>query len=1000
MKFVPLGQTSFTGMKGKVYNMKFQIPSSYELLAEENLTDLNGLGTILVHKKTGARIALIDNDDDNKVFSIGFRTPPANSTGVAHIIEHSVLCGSKNFPAKDPFIELAKGSLNTFLNAMTYPDKTIYPIASMNDQDFKNLMHVYMDAVFYPNIYERKEIFQQEGWHYNISDADGQLTYNGVVYNEMKGAFSSPESQLNRLNQKSLFPDTAYGVESGGDPEFIPDLSYQEFLDFHRTYYHPSNSYIYLYGDMNFEERLNWMDEEYLSKFDYLEVDSDILLQEEFNSVREITEFYSLGNEEKEKENTYLSKNYVIGNTMDKKLSLTFQILSYVLLDAPGAPVKQALIDAGIGKDILGYYEDEILQPMFVITAKNSDEDKKEQFLNIINETLAKLVKEGIDEKSLLAAINFYEFRYREADYGRFPKGLMYGLRIMRSWLYDDDKAFIHLSDNEGYSFLREQIGTGYYETMIQKYLLDNTHSSLVILKPKKGLNGEKEELLKQKLEAYKVSLSKEEIDALVEETKHLKEYQEMPSTKEEVEKIPLLSREDISPDIQPLYNEELLVDGIKTVHHNLYTNGIAYIRILFDIRDIPQELLPYTSLLGMVLGYMDTKNYSYLELSNEINIHTGGIGTNVRSFSEKGDTDKYLPVFEFGTKVLYKSIPEAFRLIKEMLFNTVLNNPKRLKEIIDEMKSKMQMYFSSNGHTVAVDRGMSYYSVHGLFKDKTAGISFYRFIEDLSSGFDGRSESTIKNLQRLLQMIFAKNKMLVSITADDEGLSLFKDSFSTFLSDFVVEPDSKLFDIYDNVKLEPERLNEGFKAAMQVQYVARTGNFMKAGYDYTGYLRVLKTILSYDYLWNNVRVKGGAYGAMCGFSGVDGDAYFTSYRDPNLATTNQVYENVVDYIKNFTADERDITKYIIGTFSSLDAPLTPQGKGRRSLGMLFSGVTEEDLQRERKEVLSVTEEDIRGLHRLVKSVLDGGNICVIGNETRIDENKELFDTVTSLVRN
>ncbi|NLK26811.1 MAG: insulinase family protein [Clostridiales bacterium] len=983
----------------EVNDMKIQYTSSYELLYEENLDDLNSLGAVLVHKKTGAKVALISNDDDNKVFYIGFRTPPADSTGVAHIIEHSVLCGSKNFPAKDPFVELAKGSLNTFLNAMTYPDKTVYPIASTNNQDFKNLMHVYMDAVLYPNIYERKEIFQQEGWHYEIDEEDGQLKLNGVVYNEMKGVFSSPESMLNRMIQKSLFPDTPYGVESGGDPDFIPDLSYEQFLDFHKTYYHPSNSYIYLYGAMDFKERLEWLDQEYLSKFDYLEVDSEIALQNSFPSVREVVDYYSIGKEEDPNENTYLSKNIVIGNSLDKELALTFQILSHVLLDAPGAPIKQALLDAGVGKDILGYYEDEILQPTFNIIAKNSEENKKNQFIGIIRDTLSKLVAEGVYEKSLRAAINFYEFRYREADFGRFPKGLIYGLRIMGSWLHDDEKAFLHLKDNAGYAFLKEQIGTGYYETIIQKYLLDNTHSSIVILKPKVGLNEEKDKQLREKLASYKASLAEEEIQMIVEESKKLKLYQEIPSTKEELEKIPMITREDISKKIQPLYNDELTIDGVKVIHHNVYTNQIAYLQLLFDIRDIPQELLPYASLLSQVMGYMNTQNYSYLELSNEINIHTGGISTNVKSYAKKDSTQQYYPVFEFSTKVLYDKLPEAFRLIGEMLFNTVLKDTKRLKEIIDELKSKMQMYFNSSGHSVAVDRAMSYYSVHGLFKDITTGISFYQFLEDLSANFSGRVEKTIENMQQLLKMIFTRNKMLVSITADEEGCKRLKEEFSAFLNRLEQKPDPKLYDAFEKVELVPICKNEGFKAAMQVQYVARVGNFMKAGFDYHGSLRVLKTILSYDYLWNNVRVKGGAYGCMCGFSGVDGDAYFTSYRDPNLYETNHIYEQVVDYIKNFTADERDITKYIIGTFSSLDTPLTPMNKGKRSLSMYLAGITEADLQREREEILSVTEEDIRSLHRLVKAVLDAGYICVIGNESKIEQNKELFKTTKSLMK-
>ncbi len=979
--------------------MKYKIPSSYDFILEEKLEDMNGIGTLLVHKKTGARVAIVANDDNNKVFSIGFRTPPANSTGVAHIIEHSVLCGSKHFPAKDPFVELAKGSLNTFLNAMTYPDKTVYPVASMNDQDFKNLMHVYMDAVLYPNIYQKKEIFHQEGWHYDLESEDGELKYNGVVYNEMKGAFSSPESMLYRMIQNSLFPDTPYGVESGGDPDYIPELSYEEFIDFHKTYYHPSNSYLYLYGDMDFEERLIWLDKEYLNQYDRLTVDSKVKLQEPFAKSHEVEAFYSLSEEEQSKDNTYLSFNTVIGNSLDKELALTFQVLDYVLLQAPGAPVKQALLDANIGKDILGGFEDEILQPTFTIIAKNSEEDKKDKFVSVVRDVLSGLVAQGVDEKSLRAAINYYEFKYREADYGQFPKGLLYGLRAMSSWLHDDHKPFLHLKDTTGYAFLKEKIGTGYYEKVIKEYFLQNTHTSVVILKPKSGLNAEKEELLKKKLAAYKATLTKEELQQIIRETEALAVFQETPSTKEELEAIPLLTREDIKKEIEPLYNKESKVGDVKVIHHNVYTNKIAYVRLLFDVKAVPKELLPYASLLSYVLGYVDTENYTYLGLSNEVNIHTGGISTNVRSFSVKGSTDKYHPVFEFSTKVLYDNLTEAVRLIEEMLYRSKLEDKKRLKEIVDEMRSKLQMHFNSAGHSVAVDRAMSYYSTHGLFKEITTGIAFYRFIEELAENFPEKADGVIDKLKVLLKMIFTRENLLVSVTADEEGYERFSEKLAAFIEGLQPKAAGELFTAYDTSGLEPVCLNEGFKTAMQVQYVARAGNFIKAGYEYTGALRVLKTILSYDYLWNNVRVKGGAYGCMCGFSGVDGDAYFTSYRDPNLKETNQIYEKAAEYIKNFTSDERDITKYIIGTFSTLDTPLTPQSKGKRSLSMYLGGISEEDLQRERTEVLKVTLEDIRACHKYITAMIDAGNICVIGNEGKINENREMFKEVKNLMK-
>ena len=502
--------------------MKLQELTTYELIQEHHLKDLQSEGYILKHKKSGAKVVLLSNDDENKVFSIGFRTPPKDSTGLPHILEHSVLCGSKRFPSKDPFVELVKGSLNTFLNAMTYPDKTVYPIASCNDKDFQNLMHVYMDAVFYPNIYEHDEIFRQEGWSYKLDSADAKLEYNGVVYNEMKGAFSSPEGVLDRVVLNSLFPDTSYRNESGGDPEVIPELTYEQFLDFHRKYYHPSNSYIYLYGDMDMTEKLEWLDKEYLSHFDAMEIDSKIQKQEAFAERKEVEIAYSVSSNESEEDNTYLSYNKVIGTSLDRNLYLAFEILDYALLSAPGAPLKKALVDAGIGKDIMGSYDNGIYQPVLSIVAKNANQEQKEEFISVIEDTLKSIVENGMDKKAIEAGINYHEFRYREADFGNFPKGLMYGLQIFDSWLYDDEKPFIHLDAIETFKFLKEQVNTNYFEQLIQKYLLDNTHASIVVVKAEKGRTARLEKELDEKLQAYKASLSKEEVDRLVERTAQL----------------------------------------------------------------------------------------------------------------------------------------------------------------------------------------------------------------------------------------------------------------------------------------------------------------------------------------------------------------------------------------------------------------------------------------------------------------------------------------------
>lgn len=967
---------------------------AYELMMEEELKDINSLGLLLKHKKTGARVAVVTNDDNNKVFSIGFRTPPFDSTGVPHIIEHSVLCGSRAFPAKDPFIELAKGSLNTFLNAMTYPDKTIYPVASCNEQDFQNLMHVYMDAVFYPNIYKKEEIFKQEGWHYELDSEEAELKINGVVYNEMKGAFSSPEQQLFRTIQNALFPDTAYGVESGGDPDFIPDLSYEEFLNFHSRYYHPSNSYIYLYGDLDITEKLNWLDKEYLNDFGDEPVDSEINYQSPFEQRSDIEARYSLSETEEVKGNTYLSYNLSIGTSLDRDLCMAFQIIEYVLLSAPGAPLKQAILDAGIGKDIISSFDADTYQPMLSIIAKNAEADQKEEFYNLIRSTLENLVKNGLDEKSIKAAINYFEFKYREADFGQFPKGLMYGIQMLSSWLYDDNRPFLKLNANRVFELLKSKIGTDYYTKLISQYLLNNSHMAMVTLIPQPGLTALKEEALKEKLADYKTKLTGEEIKKIVEDTSHLKAYQDEPSLKEDVEKIPLLSREDIGKTAQPIFNEEIEIDGIPIIHHNVFTNGIAYLKLLFDLEDIPKALIPYVGLLSTVLGYIDTEHYSYLELSNEIHIHTGGISSDVASFGKKGSSTEYLPTFQIDIKVLYEEMDNAFDLLKEIISFTKLGDEKRLLEIISEIKSRLQMHINSAGHSAAVDRAMSYFSEASRFNEETRGISYFKFIEGLEADYQNQKGELIDKLKLLMNYIFRKENLIVSFTSNEEGLETLNGRLLPFVEQLKTDPVEKVIDHF-----ELYRANEGFKTSGQVQYVARTGNFFNAGFAYTGALDVLKIIMSYDYLWNNIRVKGGAYGCMCGFSSISGNGYFTSYRDPNLKETNAVYEKAVDYIRNFSADERDMTKYIIGTISGLDTPRTPRSHGSVSMGAYLSGTTQEDIQKQRDEILNVTQEDIRNLEDIVKAILDCENLCVIGNEKKIEQNNDMFIEVKTLIK-
>ena len=970
--------------------------NAYEVVLTEDLPDLKSKGYLLKHKKSGTRVLLMENDDENKVFTIGFRTPPSDSTGVPHIMEHSVLCGSRDFPVKDPFVELVKGSLNTFLNAMTYPDKTVYPVASCNDKDFQNLMHVYMDAVFYPNIYQHDEIFRQEGWSYKLDEPDGKLEYNGVVYNEMKGAFSSPEGVLDRVILNSLFPDTSYAYESGGDPEEIPNLTYEQFLDFHRKYYHPSNSYIYLYGDMDMEEKLKWLDENYLCEFDAAEVDSEICFQKPFDKMIEVEKTYSISSEETEEENTYLSYNKVIATSLDEKLYQAFQILDYALLSAPGAPLKKALMDAGIGKDIMGSYDNGIYQPIFSIIAKNAEPQQKEQFVQVIEDTLRKIVEDGIDRKALEAGINYHEFRFREADFGNYPKGLMYGLDLFDSWLYDEKKPFIHMQAIPTFAFLKEQIGTRYFEDLIQKWILDNPHGSMVIVKPERGRTARMDRELDEKLQTYKAGLSPDEVEKLARDTAELIVYQESEDAREDMEKIPVLGREDISREIAPICNEERVCGGIPMVYHNVETNGIGYVTLLFDLSGVPEEKLPYVGMLQAVLGIIDTTHYEYGELFNEINVHTGGIGTSLELYPDvtKVKEKEFRATFEMKGKALYPKMDVLFKMMREILTESKLEDEKRLKEILSMLKSRLQMSFLSSGHTTAALRALSYSSPLSKFKDDTDGIGYYEAVKEIEEHFEEKKEELIANLKELAARIFRADNLMISYTAAPEGLDAVEKEMETFKNGLFERTDG---DEQENrCILHCVKRNEGFKTSSKVQYVARTGNFIDGGAAYSGALHILKVILSYDYLWQKIRVKGGAYGCMCNFNRI-GEGYLISYRDPNLEKTIDVYEKVTEYLRNFEADDRDMNKYIIGTISNIDRPMNPSAKGTRSMNLYMNHVTEEMIRKEREEILNAGQEEIRALADVVAAMLAADQLCVIGSEEKIEEQKALFGEVRTL---
>lgn len=966
--------------------------AEYEILDEHRVEDVQSDGFILRHKKSGARIAILSNNDDNKVFYIGFRTPPEDETGVPHIIEHTTLCGSKKFPVKDPFIELAKGSLNTFLNAMTYPDKTVYPIASCNDQDFKNLMDVYLDAVFNPNITKYEEIFKQEGWHYELTGKDDELKINGVVYNEMKGAYSSPDEVLSSQIYRSLFPDNTYSKDSGGNPEYIPKLTYEAYLDFYHKYYHPSNSYIYLYGDMDVVERLEWLDKEYLSLYDYKKVNSEINKQPAFDKIKNVEAQYSITMDDSQENKTYLSYNRVVGDTLDEMLYQAFDVLDYALVSSPGAPVKQALIDAGIGDDVYGSYDAGILQPVFSFVAKNANASQADEFESIIENTLKEVVKTGINKEALLAGINSSEFKFREADFGQFSKGLLFGLNCLDSWLFDDMKPFIHLECLGTFAKLRKAVDTDYFEKLIQEYLLDNTHGSSVTVKPKRGLGNEREEVLAKELSDYKASLSDEEIKKLIEDTEHLKKYQEEPSSDEDLRKLPMLTRADMKKNAMPFSNIEDELLDVKVVRHDIESNGIDYISFLFDAGDFAQSELGYLGFFTNALGLVSTEKYSYTDLANATNIYTGGISTGTASHPDIKDRNNFVFKLEVKLKVLEKNLDKALELMEQMLLSSDFTDTKRLGELVAQIKARLQANLSSSGHLVAAMRSMSSFSRYALYQDELKGVAFYRSICRIEKELSESPKNVSDKLAAIAKKLFARNRMLISFTGNNEAYGNAKPSLEKVISGF-----DKMSAVGNQAEVHFNTAKEAFIDASQIQYVAKTGDFICEGYEYTGALRLLRIILSYDYLWINVRVKGGAYGCMNTFLR-SGESYFVSYRDPNLSDTLDVYDRIPEYIKSFSPDERDMTKYIIGTFSALDTPMNPEAKGSRSLSAYLEGITYEQIQKERNEILNAQPEDIRRLADLVEAVLKKDSICVIGNENMIKESAGLFENVEKLI--
>ncbi len=959
----------------------------YKLDYSRKIDDINSEGFVYTHEKTGAKAIVISNDDDNKVFCVGFRTPPKNSTGVAHILEHSVLCGSKKYPLKDPFVELVKGSLNTFLNAMTYPDKTIYPVASTNNKDFKNLMDVYLDAVFFPNIYDKKEIFLQEGWHYHLENPEDEIYYNGVVYNEMKGVYSTPENVLSEKSSEVMLPDTVYGVSSGGNPNHIPELSYEEFLGFHSQFYHPSNSYIYLYGDVDVAERLEYIADNYLNKFDKKVIDSTIKDQKPFDSTHYSSVNYSISKEDDREGKGYYTYSVVIGKNNDVKKYITAEIVAYELINSPASNIRKNLIASGFASDISANVVSELNQMVIEIMASNCKVDSLKEFEQLLNKLIMDEINAGFDKTSILGAINRKEFAYRESEFGATPKGLIYMLDMFKGILYNNDNAFIYLDKLHIFDELKELTKTSYFEDFVKEMIIDNSFKSLVEATPKHGYNDEVEEKIRQELKEYKESLSKEEIEELIEQNKSLLKFQIEPTRKEDLDKLPRLDREDLDKEAKKLKIDVKNNNGVECVYHDYQTNGISYMKLVFEINDdiCPKKL----AVLSRLLGKLETNNSDYKELKNKINLTTGKLQTYISQvITKEGKTRVFFNVF---VNSISKNMKEAIDIVKEILFDTKFEDVQRFKEIMLNFKLDIENVIKESGHVATYIRAGASISPGLYVLDCIEGVSLYDEINEVLVNFDNIGRDYLNSLKNILDSILLKDNLTLDFTGSKED----NNEFINICSNIVGKLNTGINKSKNWTKVLDDK-KTGIKIPSQIQFVTRVGNFKDKGLEYSGVLNVLRTILSYEYLWENVRVRGGAYGCMSNFT-ASGIGYLASYRDPNLTETNEVYEALPEWLKQFDVDEDRMLKYIIGSLNKFDTPVSSYLYGSMALNNYFAGVTHEDVQKERTELLECTSEDIKNCYRYIEAILESEALCVIGNETKIQENKEMFDKVRSL---
>ncbi|MCV6599776.1 MAG: insulinase family protein [Alphaproteobacteria bacterium] len=966
--------------KNKFYN-------GFQLLETQNIKAIDSIANLYVHTISGAKLLHIQNKDNDKVFSISFKTPPNNNTGVSHIIEHCVLLGSRKYKTKAPIVDMSKGSLKNYVNAMTFNDKTIYSISSKNNKDFENYMDVYLDSVFFPKFMKDKRIFMQEGWHYNINSNNDQIKYKGVVYNEMLSTYSSPMSKLKDLINLSLYPDTPYKYSYAGDPDYIPNLRYEELKEYYLKHYHPQNSYFFIYGDGDIQKYLKHIDKEYLSKFKKTGENINIPLQNKFSERIRLSDYYDILSNDDISKNTYLSMNFVIGEAKNVDIHLISLVLKIILTDKSTGILRNSLLNSGIGDNVICNIGSGKQIHLSIIVA-NAEISQKSEFEDAIYYSLSRIISTGIDKGLLEKSVNIIEFNLLE-NYGYATKGSIYNMLSLSSWLYDGHPTDI-LSFNYHIKMLRDKIKSNFFEKFIETNLLNNQHSSIITLEPRKLLESKRNSLQK-KLEKHKESMDPNQLKLLIEENNELRTRQLTEDSKECIDTIPKLSINDINQTV-PIHLQEIYKENnITIIYNNTCTQSVAYIELLFDTKILDCEEIKYLEVLTYLLGNLDTDTMTSYELSNAIYKSTGGIELLTRVYTDINNLDLYYPKMVVSSKVHSNKLLNMFYFINIIIKDTLIDNTTKIREILSTIKSKYQMTFNKFGDTFTSNRLTSYFSEPAKYQEEIKGFKFYWFIIKLIKDFDINSQDVIIKLNKVYKKVFNCYNLLISYTGDHVGFHEFMNHYEKALVGISNEKMEKL-----NHNFKAQQLNEGIMCSLSLQYISKGFNYKKLGYNYSGAMKVFQTIINNDFLYKKIRENGGAYGCKL-LVQKNGNMMITSYKDPHLVRTLNMYNQTKIYFNNLNSESNILRNCIIGTISDLDRTLNPKASGIIKTSHYIRNITYTDLQKERDEILGVTVNELKEISNILQKVIDKNYLCVLGNNQKLKENETIFRNLIHL---